>query len=117
MSETDLQKSAAVFKALGHPSRLLMVKALGDGEKCVCDLRELVGADLSTVSKHLSVLKAAGIVAPVKRGNFVYYRLLRSCVMTFIRCLEGTAAAPDETPSSPAGEAQARCGCAGRKTP
>lgn len=105
MTESDIQKSAAVFKALGHPSRLLMVKALGDGEKCVCELRELVGADLSTVSKHLAVLKSAGIVGSVKRNNFVYYCLLRGCVATFIRCLEGTSDLQKD------GAAQGRCRC------
>lgn len=88
MNDAMLEKNAALFKALGHPSRLTMVKALGDGDKCVCELRELVGLDLSTVSKHLSVLKAAGVVAPVKRGSFVYYHLKRRCVSAFIRCLE-----------------------------
>ena len=60
---------AKIFKALGHPSRLLMVDALLDGEKCVCDLQALVGDDMSTVSKHLAVLREAGVVTDEKRGN------------------------------------------------
>ena len=48
---------AGVIKAMGHPSRLAMVEALADGELCVCELQKLVGSDMSTVSKHLSVLK------------------------------------------------------------
>src|ERR1035441_2260145 len=48
---------AQVFKALGHPSRLLIVDELMQSERCVCDLTAIVGSDMSTVSKHLSVLK------------------------------------------------------------
>lgn len=61
-----------IFKALGHPSRILMVDVLLQGERCACELRELVGADMSTVSKHLSVLKEAGIVQDGKRGTSVH---------------------------------------------
>ena len=74
---------ARIFKALGHPSRLLMVDALRDGEKCVCDLQTLVGDDMSTVSKHLSVLREAGVVSSEKRGTNIYYRLALCCLETF----------------------------------
>lgn len=77
---------ARIFKALGHPSRLLMVDALRDGEKCVCDLQTLVGDDMSTVSKHLSVLREAGVVASEKRGTNIYYRLAICCLETFLSC-------------------------------
>ncbi|PTN32802.1 helix-turn-helix transcriptional regulator [Desulfonatronum sp. SC1] len=77
-----------IFKALGHPSRILLVDALLGGEKCVCDLRELVGADISTVSKHLSVLKEAGVVGYEKRGANVYYSLRMECVRGFLACVD-----------------------------
>jgi len=83
----DLAQRAKVFKALGHPSRLLMVETLGQGEKCVCELRELVGSDISTISKHLSVLKEAGIVTDERRGTSVYYSLRMRCVSTFLACV------------------------------
>lgn len=83
----DLARRAKVFKALGHPSRLLMVEALGNGEKCVCELRELVGSDMSTVSKHLSILKEAGIVQDTRRGTNIYYSLRLQCVTGFLRCV------------------------------
>ncbi len=78
---------AQVLKALAHPSRLYMVDQLSHGERCVCELTELVGSDISTVSKHLSVLKAAGIVADEKRGMQVYYRLKMKCVLRFFDCV------------------------------
>lgn len=77
---------AKIFKALGHPSRLLMVDALRLGEKCVCDLKTLVDADMSTISKHLSILKEAGIVVAEKRGANIYYRLVICCLDTFLAC-------------------------------
>ena len=77
---------AKIFKALGHPSRLLMVDALRDGEKCVCDLQALVGDDMSTVSRHLAVLREAGVVAADKRGTNIYYRLAICCLETFLDC-------------------------------
>jgi DNA-binding transcriptional ArsR family regulator len=85
--QIDLAARAKVFKALGHPSRLLMVEALGQGERCVCELRELVGSDISTVSKHLSVLKEAGIVHDERRGTSIYYSLRMQCVTTFLGCV------------------------------
>ena len=77
---------ARIFKALGHPSRLLMVDALREGEKCVCELQALVGDDMSTISKHLAVLREAGVVSPEKRGTSIYYRLTLCCLDTFLQC-------------------------------
>lgn len=77
-----------IFKALGHPSRIVIVDALLGGERCVCELRELVGADMSTVSKHLSVLREAGIVQDEKRGTNVYYSLRMECVRGFLGCVD-----------------------------
>ena len=77
-----------VLKALSHPSRLLMVEELGRGERCVCELVELVGSDFSTVSKHLLLLKQAGLVKDDKRGLKVFYRLRAPCVLKFTECIE-----------------------------
>lgn len=66
---------AAMLKAMGHPGRLLMLDALADGERCVCELQRLVGSDMSTVSKHLSVLREAGLIQSRKDGLWVHYRL------------------------------------------
>ncbi len=79
---------AQVFKALAHPSRLLIVDELAQSERCVCDLTALVGSDMSTVSKHLSVLKAAGVVQDERRGSQIWYRLRMKCVTRFFGCVE-----------------------------
>ncbi len=79
-------EQAKIFKALGHPTRLLMVDALRDGEKCVCELQTLVGDDMSTISRHLAVLREAGIISSDKRGTNIYYRLSLCCLETFLGC-------------------------------
>ncbi len=89
----DLEARATILKALAHSSRLLMVEELSRGERCVCELRDLVGHDLSTVSKHLAILKNAGIVEDDKRGKQVYYRLKVPCVLNFFHCLESVLSA------------------------
>ena len=84
----QMKKRAEIFKALGHPARLAMVELLGEGERCVCDLQQAVGSDLSTVSKHLSVLRAAGLVEADKRGKQVFYTLKLPCTLGFIVCVD-----------------------------
>ena len=79
----------AVFKALGSPARLTLVRTLADGERCVCDLVEAVGLGWSTTSRHLEVLRDAGIVSSDRRGQKIYYRLELACVTHFIACLDG----------------------------
>jgi ArsR family transcriptional regulator len=79
---------ANVLKAMAHPSRLLIIDELSRGERCVCDLTEMVGADTSTVSKHLAVMRNAGIVTDEKRGTMVYYRLRVPCILNFFGCVE-----------------------------
>ncbi len=82
------ENRARVIKAMAHPTRLFIVEELSGGERCVCDLTEMVGADISTVSKHLSLLKNAGIVEDEKRGTQVFYSLKVPCVLNFFTCVE-----------------------------
>ncbi len=86
-TQARLTTRANVFKALAHPSRLLIVEQLAQAERCVCELTSMVGADMSTVSKHLSVLKNAGIIQDEKRGSQVRYRLKMPCVLRFFDCV------------------------------
>ena len=83
-----LEAKANILKALGHPTRLWMAEQLANGEKCVCELAEHIDADFSTISKHLTVLKQAGVVIDEKRGKQVYYRLKVPCVLGFMPCIE-----------------------------
>ena len=79
---------ARIIKAMAHPSRLFIIDQLSEKERCVADLTKMIGADISTVSKHLSVLKNAGIVQDEKRGSQVFYRLKVSCITNFFSCVE-----------------------------
>lgn len=83
-----LDARAGVLKAMAHPTRLFIIEELEKEERCVCDLTEQIGADVSTVSKHLSVLKQAGIVSDDKRGNQVFYSLRVPCILNFFGCVE-----------------------------
>lgn len=78
---------AKVHKALAHPTRLFIVEELSRDERCVCELTEMIGVEMPTVSRHLSVLKGAGIVEDEKRGTQVFYRLRTPCVMNFFKCV------------------------------
>jgi len=80
---------AKIMKALAHPARLMIVDELNKhGEQCVCDLTELVGTDMSTVSRHLSQLREAGIIEDDKRGQMVFYRLRIKCLPSLFNCIE-----------------------------
>ncbi|MBU1702064.1 MAG: metalloregulator ArsR/SmtB family transcription factor [Candidatus Eisenbacteria bacterium] len=88
IQKARFEARATIIKAMAHPTRLFIVEELSHGERCVCELTEMVEADVSTVSKHLSVLKNAGIVRDDKRGSQVFYSLLVPCVLNFFACVE-----------------------------
>jgi len=83
-----MKSKAGIFKALGHPSRLAMIVALGESSLCVTDLRSLVGSDISTVSKHLTILRSVGLVESQKRGKQVFYSLRLPCILEFLECAD-----------------------------
>jgi ArsR family transcriptional regulator len=77
-----------VIKAFAHPSRLYIVDRLAEKECCVNELTSLIGSDMSTVSKHLSVLKNAGVVQDRKSGASIYYSLRVPCIVNFFKCAD-----------------------------
>ena len=79
---------AEILKAIAHPTRLLIVEELSKKPRCVSELTDIIGADTSTVSKHLTLMKSTGVVESSKNGNQVYYTLRVTCVLNFISCLE-----------------------------
>ncbi len=91
MTESEKRKikaRAIILKALAHPSRLLIVEKLSEKSYCVCELTAMIGADTSTVSKHLSILRNAGIISDRKQGTSVYYSLEAQCLMKLLDCVE-----------------------------
>ncbi len=86
--KAQFKAQAKIIKALGHPTRLIIIDELAKGERCVCELTELAGSEMSTVSRHLAQLKEAGILEDDKRGVQVFYRLKVPCVLNFFKCVE-----------------------------
>jgi ArsR family transcriptional regulator, arsenate/arsenite/antimonite-responsive transcriptional repressor len=71
----DLAQVAGWFHALSDETRLEIVRLLGGGERCVCELTEALDAAQSRLSFHLKTLKTAGIVTDRRQGRWVYYGL------------------------------------------
>ncbi len=84
--DDTFRRQARVLKALANESRLKIVDRLARGECSVGELTQMIGSDQSTVSKHLAVLRAHGIVDDRREGNVVYYTLLTPCVTNFFTC-------------------------------
>lgn len=72
---TNLTRAAELFHALSDETRLEIVQRLRSGERCVCDLTDLLDAAQSRLSFHLKVLKDAGIVSDRREGRWVHYSL------------------------------------------
>jgi DNA-binding transcriptional ArsR family regulator len=88
-TQAKYEARARIIKAMAHPTRLFIVDKLAQsGEQCVCELTEMIGVDMSTVSRHLAMLKNAGIIEDEKRGSQVYYNLRVRCVLDFLECVE-----------------------------
>jgi ArsR family transcriptional regulator len=83
------QKQAQVAQAIGHPLRLEIIDFLKDGEQCVCDIAEHIGAERSNVSRHLSVMVNAGVLEYHKKGLKVIYKLKCTCILDFFGCITG----------------------------
>ena len=72
----DVRPVSRLFKALGDETRLRIVALLSHGELCVCHLHEALGLSQPNVSRHLAVLRAAGVLEDRRDGKWVHYRLL-----------------------------------------
>lgn len=96
-TQARLEARARILKALAHPARLLIIEELGKQERCVAELTQMVGSDMSTVSKHLALLKAVGLLVDHKRGTQVFYRLAAPCALGFFTCLESVMEANLQT--------------------
>ncbi len=82
------EKQAVIAKAIAHPVRVAALEFVKDGEQCVCDIAEAVGTERSNLSKHLSVMVNAGVLASRKDGLKVRYRIKTPCVVRFLDCLK-----------------------------
>ena len=87
-AHSQYKTQAGIIKALAHPTRLFIVDELSRGERCVCELTDMIGVEMPTVSRHLSVLRNVGILEDEKRGSQVFYRLRVPCVLNFFKCVQ-----------------------------
>jgi len=85
-----LKLKAEIIQAVAHPVRLAIVEFLADGEKCVCEIVDYVGAQRSNVSRHLSVMLKAGVLENRKDGLKIIYSLKIPCIRKFLECVEET---------------------------
>lgn len=81
-------KISDIFKALGDPNRLKVVKALTAGELCSSDVAQIMEMENSTVSHQLKYLKNSGIISSRKEGKFIYYKIENECVKKLFALVE-----------------------------
>jgi len=97
-------QQAAVLKAMANPARLWLLYQLADGERCVNELVSNQQLDMSTISRHLAVLRRAGLVVCRKQATWAYYSLSRPCLMQLLQCVE-----QNKSPSQLVAEMQKNC--------
>lgn len=83
----QLEQMAALFKAMGDPSRLRLLNELGEKEACVGELAETAGLSHANTSKHLSVLRAVGLVCYTRKGNSKCFALTSAMVADICLCI------------------------------
>ena len=86
MNYQQAKDRADILKALAHPVRVLIVSALMEGDRCVCELNKLAEIDQSGLSRHLASLKKAGIVSDQRAGMKVFYHLETPCILKAFEC-------------------------------
>lgn len=77
---------AEVLKAVANPVRIMILDALQKGDACVSDLNKMVTINQSNFSRHLTVLKKAGIITDRRVGMKVYYHLVTPCILDAFDC-------------------------------
>ena len=86
--KSNASARASIVKAMAHPTRLLVMESLMHGELCVNELTHMAGCDVTTLSKHLAVMKKAGLLVCEKRGLHVFYQIACPCFVEFFRCID-----------------------------
>jgi ArsR family transcriptional regulator len=87
-SRLSAKDRSVIVKAMAHPTRLLVMDVLTQGEKCVNELTNLAGCDVTTLSKHLTLMRRAGLLQCEKRGVNVFYQIACPCFLEFFRCID-----------------------------
>lgn len=106
MKAPSLDAVAQRFQALSDPTRLQLLARLRNGDRCVCDLMDVLDAAQSRLSFHLRVLKDAGLVSDRRDGRWVYYSLVPAALEEIQECVEDFAPKYRVLPA-----AKGRAGC------
>jgi len=85
----DFEPIARAFKALGHPTRVYLLKKIIKAPVCVSELQQGSNRSQSNISQHLGVLRSAGLVFPERKGNLTCYRIADERVKEILRLAEG----------------------------
>lgn len=93
-TDEQIERAAAIFRAVSEPARLKLLVRLGGGEWCVTELAEAAGVGLSTVSQQLRLLRAERIVARRRAGKHIFYSLADAHVIDLVRSAMRHAAEP-----------------------
>ncbi|HBA82509.1 MAG TPA: transcriptional regulator [Verrucomicrobia bacterium] len=86
MNYQQAKTRSDILKALAHPVRVMIVDALTDGDRCGCEFNQLAGIDQSGISRHLAILKKAGILTDRREGMKVFYHLQTPCILKAFEC-------------------------------
>ena len=86
MNYSQARIRSDILKALAHPIRVMLVSALAEGDRCVHELNALADVDQSNISRHLALLKRAGIVTERKQGQKVIHHLECPCILRAFEC-------------------------------
>jgi ArsR family transcriptional regulator len=84
------KRKADLLKAMGHPIRYCIVEGLVNGEQNVATMVDCTGVPQPTVSQHLNILKAAGILEGMRYGNQVHYSVVDPEAKKIVQALKGT---------------------------
>jgi DNA-binding transcriptional ArsR family regulator len=95
LDRPSLERIAAIIRCLGHPLRLRLLQAMGEGQRSVSELQECTGEAQATVSRQLAVLRARGVVAAERDGVNVYYRIVEPRVHPILECIADVEPGPD----------------------
>ena len=89
--DTEIEATRAIFKALSNEYRIRILKALRDGELCVCEIQVILDAPQSTVASHLRELRDAGLVNTRRQGKWTYYRIGDTAVIQLLDIADSLA--------------------------
>jgi len=93
-THTGTDRAVQLFHALSDRTRLSILQRLRLGERCVCDMTDMLDAAQSRLSFHLKVLKDAGLVTDRREGRWMYYTLNQDALSEMAELIEGLASMP-----------------------